>query len=533
MQDFSNITVETNNEYNGEFSSFLKTPREFSATDSIWGWICLFLGYLFCRSFPAISKPLYSLIFIILLYAATSVMLVLKKAKFGKAAVCIGASGILIAFSLFLSGNGLVHVFASGYAIFAYCYFVAASTENRIEGGFSSYILIDFLKAVFVIPFSGVGGLFTAMFSKKNKLSSVIGKVILGIVIAIVPTAAVFSLLSFDSGFLHILGKIFSFSPANIAGQVLSIIFAIPTAAYIFRLFVSSFDKSAKQTVTLASCKSASEQASFAPVITVITATLPLLFIYVVFFISQWKYYISGFLGELPENLNYATYAREGFFQLLAVSAINLAVIAAISLFVKKDNKVGELSIKILKVVICVFTLILISTAVSKLALYIDEHGLTPKRVHAFWFMMVLTLIFIAVILKQFITKIKLIPVAFTITVVMFFALSVSGSEALIAKYNVDRYLEGSLNKIIVSDLEKLGDAALPQYIRLEKELEKRRDAAPMLYEFEETYDHQLLIELEAALKKHSTDYNWYEITLPKILANSALSNQHSKSVKE
>ena len=68
----------------------------------------------------------------------------------------------------------------------------------------------------------------------------------------------------------------------------------------------------------------------------------------------------------------------------------------------------------------------------------------------------------------------------------MFFALSVSGSDALIAKYNVDRYLEGSLDRIIVSDLEKLGDAALPQYIRLEKELKERENAvtSDTMYEY-------------------------------------------------
>ena len=78
------------------------------------------------------------------------------------------------------------------------------------------------------------------------------GKVILGVIIAIVPTAVVFSLLSFDSGFLNLLSKIFDFNLNNLFGQVVSIIFALPTGAYIFRLFVSSFDKSAKQTITLA-----------------------------------------------------------------------------------------------------------------------------------------------------------------------------------------------------------------------------------------------------------------------------------------
>ena len=536
MQDFSNVTLDLKNEYNGEFSIFFKTPRDFDFLDSLWCWGSLLLGYIFCRAFPAVSKPLYSLIFIVLLYASTLVMLILKKAKFGKAAICIGVSGLFVSLSLFLSGNSVIHTFAFGYGIFAYCYFVSAATENRLEGGVSSYILIDFLKAVFVIPFSGAGGIISAMFSKKNnKFGSILGKVILGVIIPIVPTAIVFSLLSFDSEFLNLFGNIFNFNLENIVGQVVSIILAFPMGAYIFRLFVSSCDKSAKGVVTAKECKKASERAAIVPIITLFSATIPLLFIYVIFFISQWKYYVSGFLGELPENLNYATYAREGFFQLLAVSAINLAIIAAIGLFAKKKSGFGKFSVKILNAVVSIFTLILISTAVSKLVLYIDEHGLTPKRVHAFWFMMVLTLIFIAVFLKQFMAKIKLIPISLAIVVIMFFSLGVSGSDGFIAKYNVDRYLNGSLDKIIISDLEKLGDAAVPQYVRLEKELKEREKTllSGDYFEYLQNNDSARIVELEAALNDYThkifseysrkPKYNWYEITLPKILATRAI----------
>jgi hypothetical protein len=159
--------------------------------------------------------------------------------------------------------------------------------------------------------------------------------------------------------------------------------------------------------------------------------------------------------------------------------------------------------------------------------LYINEYGLTPKRVHAFWFMMVLTLIFIIVILKQFVLKIKLIPISLMITVVMFFALSISGSNTLIAKYNVDRYLDGSLDRMIVNDLEKLGDAAVPEYVRLEKELLNRQNAATDFEqnEYMQTSDELLLVELNFALDNYNKklDCMWYENTLPKILAKSAM----------
>ena len=109
----------------------------------------------------------------------------------------------------------------------------------------------------------------------------------------------------------------------------------------------------------------------------------------------------------------------------------------------------------------------------------------------------------------------------------MFFALSISGSNTLIAKYNVDRYLDGSLDRMIVNDLEKLGDAAVPEYVRLEKELLNRKNAATDFEqnEYMQTSDELLLVELNVALDnyKPKLDYKWYEITLPKILAKSAM----------
>ena len=193
----------------------------------------------------------------------------------------------------------------------------------------------------------------------------------------------------------------------------------------------------------------------------------------------------------------------------------------------KKKNKIEDVLIRILNIIICIFTLILISTAISKLVLYINEYGLTSKRLHAFWFMMVLTLIFIAVILKQFIVKIKLIPIAFIISVVMFFVLSVSGGEGAIAKYNVDRYLDGSLDEIIVSDSGKLDDATIPQYVRLEKELLKRVERIPTdkMSEYIASNDFKTLVEIKFAFEKYSakSEYDWYEITLPRLMAKSAM----------
>ena len=53
------------------------------------------------------------------------------------------------------------------------------------------------------------------------------------------------------------------------------------------------------------------------------------------------------------------------------------------------------------------------------------------------------------------------------IFVVMFAALSLGGTDSFIAKYNVDRYLDGDTESIDIDALVDLGDAGVPQLVRL------------------------------------------------------------------
>lgn len=131
--------------------------------------------------------------------------------------------------------------------------------------------------------------------------------------------------------------------------------------------------------------------------------------------------------------------------------------------------------------------------------------------------MAVLSLIFIATLVKQFLPKIKVIPTAVIITVVMFFALGVCGTDTLIAKYNVNAYLNGNLATVDVDALEELGDAAIPELVRLENSLNKIQNPT----------DEQdaLKFRLNSIISKYqatSFDDSWQGITLPSLLAESS-----------
>ena len=99
----------------------------------------------------------------------------------------------------------------------------------------------------------------------------------------------------------------------------------------------------------------------------------------------------------------------------------------------------------------------------------------------------------------------------------MFFALGVCGTDSIIAKYNVNAYLNGDLATVDIDALEELGDAAIPELINLEQNLNK----------IENPTNEQDALEFRingiiSRYKANSFDDSWKGITLPSLLAESS-----------
>ena len=296
------------------------------------------------------------------------------------------------------------------------------------------------------------------MFTGKARASGkTIGKIFLGLAVTIIPTFIVTLLLSYDSNFIDLLDKILDFDIAAVFSHIFSFGFAIPIGMFLFGLYNSASENKCKETINAISCKKAYQTTKFVPAVTVIAAVIPLVFLYVIFFISQWDYYISGFVGYLPEEFSYAEYAREGFFQLCAVAVINLIIILAIVLFMRRNIEQPSPVLKIVSITFSICTLILISTAIAKMIMYIKSYGLTPKRVYATWFMCLVALIFIIIIISQITRRIKAVAVSFFACVILLTGLSLSNIDQIIAQYNVNRYINGTLKTVDMNAMDDLG----------------------------------------------------------------------------
>ena len=444
-----------------------RPARAYTVSEKVCAWGMIVLGYGFFRAFPVYKYPLGGLLLLAALFGVTLVTLTKNGHPVKGMALAVCLSALPVSLSLFFADNSMIHTAAFFYALTAYAYTVYAACGNTLEEGLSDLLPMDLLRAVFVLPFTSLSALLSAIgggsgFWKKSGMTLL--RILFGLSFAIIPAMIAVSLLSYDSHFRSRMDDLFSLRLGDVFGHLTDLVLGVFLAMLFFGLYVSA-DEHRCGRLTPAVCReSADRMHSFSPV-TACSAVCPILFIYGVFFFSQWENYVSAFHGTLPENILYSEYAREGFFELCAVSFLNLLLLTATGMFTRRtETRRAHLSVRILHGVLSGCTLVLIATAVSKMMLYIEAYGLTPKRVYATWFMAVLTLVFLLVIVKQFVPGLKLIALSMAVCVAMFALLGLANVEGQIAAYNADRYLAGTLED---PALEGLGAASIPARIRL------------------------------------------------------------------
>jgi len=186
--------------------------------------------------------------------------------------------------------------------------------------------------------------------------------------------------------------------------------------------------------------------------------------LYLVFSVVQ----IGGlFFGKmtLPQGYTYAMYAREGFFQLLAVSIFNLLLVLAGIQFFKK-NKV----LTILLTLMSLCTFIMIASSAMRMILYIKTYHLTFLRILVLWGLLVLTVLFAGVITTLYKKEFSLFRYSVVVVTVCYLGLSFAHPDYWIAKYNVSHQ-----NKVIAMDSGYLRDLSadaapvLVPYFEMEK----------------------------------------------------------------
>ena len=102
------------------------------------------------------------------------------------------------------------------------------------------------------------------------------------------------------------------------------------------------------------------------------------------FVLVQLRYLFGGRdLVEAHAHLTYAQYARHGFFELLAVSALVLLVLLAADALLRKEGDRSQTVVRLLSAALVALVFVVMASALQRMRLYQREYGLTELRLYA------------------------------------------------------------------------------------------------------------------------------------------------------
>ena len=408
--------------------------------------------------------------FFVLVLAVSMAYYRLKGVRLSPAAI-VGAGLILLASIPFaLYATTPLHVLLGMALVAGFVTWHAVASRTACSRGLDAGIVIDAVNQWFPAPFTNLGAWwsgFTQLLHKHEKSKQVV-IVVVGVFVSLPIIIAVVALLmSADAGFQNLVQEIGRvIGTINFGRFFWQTIGAVPIALFASALLYANANRQGTNAATRDGAERVRRGAQKVPASALAAPVVILDVIYVAFFAAMGTYLFSGFAGNLPDGFTYADYARRGFFELAVVAAINGLVIAFCYLFAVRRGAGYSAALRWSGVVLCVMTLLLIATSVSKMVLYIDAYGLTRLRFFTMAFMIVQAIVFGLVLARHLKVFAVSRPIIITI-LVAFIGLAWANPEGIIARYDVSRYQTGDLQQVDIDYLSTLGDAAIPSIASL------------------------------------------------------------------
>ncbi len=393
-----------------------------------------------------------------------------RDAKFTPYTVICSVLFALHGLSLSLSDDAPAKGFTLVVLALLYAVILTDALNLRRYKAGSYRAVADIFNTAVIQSFSNIGDGCFAMFRKPNGEGGVTrrktGNVFLGVLVSLPALLVILPLLiSSDAAFEGLLKKI-SFD--SVGELITTLLFG----ALVFLLLFSQLFSLGREERTKSQPKE--RRGIDGTIVSTFLGVIAL--VYLLYLFSQLAYFTGGFLGILPEKYTSAEYARRGFFEMCAICAINLVIIFLTSVLCKKKEE-GQLpiAVKLLNVFVCVFSLVIIGTAISKMVLYISSFGMTRLRILTSMFMLFLAAAFVTVILRLFISKIPYMKAILVCACAVLLVTCIADVDRVIATYNVDAYLSGRLETVDMVTLDELeSDAVIKPLIKLYNEAEER-----------------------------------------------------------
>ena len=392
------------------------------------------------------------------IFAISTAFLYEKGTKFKAFEIICGILSLALSVGNSLFNNSFikpVSVLIIGFLFAIYCLGISGGL-TKLSGSYK--MLIDlFLKTV-IAPFDKIGEVFGSIREGAKNNKKGLGA-LLGILLSIPVLLVVIPLLvSSDAAFEGLVEKVIE----NIGEYLIEIAIAIIILPFFYSYLFNRKRDSGNEKAKNQSTKKLSSTActSFLSVISIT---------YLVYLFSQLAYFFSAFKGILPEGYSNtaSAFARRGFYEMFAISVINLAVISLVSVFAGRKNKKLPAVIKVLSTFISLFSVLLLVIAMQKMRLNIETYGLSVNRVLVCAFMLMMLVVIAFFILHIYAPRVKYMQPIIIICAVIFIALTFADVDRICADYNIEAYSLGKLEKLDIQAISLMSDSAVPSLVKL------------------------------------------------------------------
>ncbi|MFD0522022.1 DUF4153 domain-containing protein [Paractinoplanes durhamensis] len=165
-------------------------------------------------------------------------------------------------------------------------------------------------------------------------------------------------------------------------------------------------------------------------------------------------------------GLSYSQYARSGFWQLVAVTLLSLALIAALARWAKRDQPKERVLLRVLLGLLCALSVVIVASALSRMWEYQRVYSFTGERIFVMASEMLLGVIFVLIAVAGIKWQGRWIPATTVgLAVLMLLGLAALDPEGYVASRNAARY-QGS-GKIDAWYLRALSADATPALTKL------------------------------------------------------------------
>jgi uncharacterized membrane protein len=163
----------------------------------------------------------------------------------------------------------------------------------------------------------------------------------------------------------------------------------------------------------------------------------------------------------------YSNLARAGFFELVFASCLLLALIITVMLIsTKRNSKIVPL-IKAPLLLLCACNLIVLYSAVEKMATYIGRSGITSNRILVLWFIAVIVVVIVSVVVKIIKYSYKAFNFSCVAVVALVCILSLCNIDYFVAKnhiYLAENHKIQNLEKNLLFDLSYAAVGPIAEY---------------------------------------------------------------------